>query len=326
MNILVTGGAGYVGSIVVEQLINEGYRVVVIDNLQQGHRSAVLPGVELIIADICDAEALDSAFARHNFDAVMHMAADTIVEYSITAPARYFQNNVAGGINLLSAMLKHHINGLIFSSSAAVYGEPRIVPVDEEHPQNPINSYGESKLMFERILGWYGKAYGINHISLRYFCAAGATELLGEDHHPETHLIPNVLKVALHKNSPVSIFGTDYPTSDGTCVRDFVHVIDIAKAHILAMEKLERLSGRIYNLGNSQGYSVMEVVKTVGQVTGGKIPVKVCPRRTGDPSVLVASSNRAKEELGWKPRFHQLQAIVESAWSWLREHPNGYEQ
>jgi len=325
MNILVTGGVGYVGSIVTEELLHKGYRVIILDNLQQGHKEASLPEAEFVLADICEAQALEDIFHRFEIDAVMHMAAETVVEYSMTDPKRYFHNNIVGGIDLLDAMLKHKVYKFVFSSSAAVYGEPRTTPIEEDHPKIPVNSYGESKLMFERILEWYGKAYGLKHISLRYFNAAGATKLLGEDHHPETHLIPNVLKAALDKNNPVSIFGTDYPTKDGSCVRDYVHVIDIAQAHILALEKIEQLSGKAYNLGNGEGYSVLEVVEAARKVTHAEIPVKISPRRAGDPAVLVASSSRAKEELGWRSKFPELEAIVESAWKWMKKHPKGYE-
>jgi len=325
MNVLVTGGAGYVGSIITQELLKEGHRIIVLDNLQQGHRDAVPPGVDFTLADICHKEDLGQVFGNFAIEAVMHMAAETVVEHSMTDPRRYFQNNVVGGINLLDTMLKRNVRKLIFSSSAAVYGDPQSSPIEEEHPKNPINAYGESKLMFEHILDWYGKAYGLKHISLRYFNAAGASEHLGEGHHPETHLIPNVLKAARDGN-PVPVFGTDYSTKDGSCIRDYVHVIDIARAHILALEKLEGLSGRVYNLGNAKGYSVMEVIEAARQVTGIDIPVKPCPRRYGDPAVLVASSNRAKEELGWKPGFSNLEAIIKSAWKWMREHPNGYEQ
>ena len=247
-----------------------------------------------------------------------------MVEYSITDPKRYFQNNVIGGINLLEAMLKHEVSKLIFSSSAAVYGEPETTPISEHHAKVPVNSYGESKLMFERILDWYGKAYGLKHISLRYFNAAGASERFGENHRPETHLIPNVLKAAWDKSSPVTIFGTDYSTEDGSCIRDYVHVIDIAQAHILALEKVVELSGKAYNLGNGEGYSVSEVVTTARKVTKADIPIRICPRRSGDPAVLVASSSRAKSELGWTPVFPDLERIIESSWKWIRQHPNGY--
>jgi len=326
MNVLVTGGAGYVGSIVTERLLREGHKVIVLDNLQQGHKEAVLPPAEFVLTDICDTASLESVFCRFKIDAVMHMAAETVVEYSMTDPKRYFHNNLVGGIDLLNAMLKHGVDKIIYSSTAAVYGEPRSIPIEENHPEAPINSYGESKLMFERILEWYGRAYGLRHIFFRYFCAAGATELLGEDHRPETHLIPNVLKAALDGNNPVSVFGTDYPTKDGSCIRDYVHVVDIAQAHLLALEMIGDLSGNIYNLGNGKGYSVLEVIKTAEEVAGVKIPVKFCPRRLGDPATLVASSERAKRELGWKPQFSKLGSVIESAWRWLKGHPDGYKQ
>lgn len=324
MNILVTGGAGYVGSVITEGLLDKGHKVIVLDNLQQGHKEAVLPEAEFSLADICDAWAVKDVFRRAKIDAVMHMAAETVVEYSISDPKRYFQNNVVGGINILEAMLKHDVSKLIFSSSAAVYGEPETTPISEHHAKAPVNSYGESKLMFERILDWYGKAYGLKHISLRYFNAAGASERFGEDHRPETHLIPNVLKAAWDKSGPVAIFGADYPTNDGSCIRDYVHVIDIAQAHILALEKVKELSGKVYNLGNSEGYSVFEVVTTARKVTRTDISMRICPRRSGDPAVLVASSRRAKSELGWIPEFPDLESIVQSAWRWMRQHPNGY--
>lgn len=325
MNILVTGGAGYVGSVVTKELEKQRHRVIVLDNLQQGHREAVPSGSELIVADIRKAEVLDKAFHQAKIDAVMHMAAESVVEYSLTDPRRYFQSNIIGGIKLLDSMLKYGISKLIFSSSAAVYGEPHNVPITEDHPQMPLNAYGESKLIFERILKWYGRAYGLKHISLRYFNAAGATEHLGEDHRPETHLIPNVLKAAL-KNSPVTIFGTDYPTKDGSCIRDYVHVIDIAEAHVSALEKVDELSGGSYNLGNGDGYSVLQVMAEARQVTKIEIPSRVSRRRLGDPAVLVASSDRARAELGWKPKFSDLETIIQSAWQWLREHPDGYKE
>ncbi len=325
MNILVTGGAGYVGSVVTKELVKQRHRVIVLDNLQQGHREAVPSGSELIVADIHKAEVLDKAFHQAKIDAVMHMAAESVVEYSLTDPRRYFQSNIIGGIKLLDSMLKYSISKLIFSSSAAVYGEPRNVPITEDHPQMPLNAYGESKLIFERILKWYGRAYGLKHISLRYFNAAGATEHLGEDHRPETHLIPNVLKAAL-KNSPVTIFGTDYPTKDGSCIRDYVHVIDIAEAHVSALEKVDELSGGSYNLGNGDGYSVLQVMAEARRVTKIEIPSRVSRRRLGDPAVLVASSDRARAELGWKPKFSDLETIIQSAWQWLREHPDGYKE
>ncbi|MFC1924385.1 UDP-glucose 4-epimerase GalE [Chloroflexota bacterium] len=323
---MVTGGAGYVGSIVAERLIQQGYNVIVLDNLQQGHESAVLQTAEFIRGDSSDREILEGLFGGFQIGAVMHMAAETVIEYSMTDPKRHFENNVAGGIALLDAMLKNGVFKFIFSSSAAVYGEPRSVPIEEDHPKEPINAYGESKLMLERILHWYGKAYGLKHISLRYFNAAGASQLLGEDHHPETHLIPNILKAALDKNNPVPLFGTDYPTKDGTCIRDYVHVTDIAQAHVLALENIEGLTGRAYNLGNSQGYSVLEIVETVRKIAGVDIPTRISPRRPGDPAVLVASSARAKAELGWNPRLSDIETIIGNAWKWFKENPKGYKK
>jgi len=325
MNILVTGGAGYVGSVVTEELINAGCDVVVLDNLQQGRRKAVLEGAKFAVGDICNTEDLDGVFKDNKLDAVMHMAAETVVEYSVTDPKRYFRNNIVGGLNLLDAMLRYGIYKFIFSSSAAVYGEPVDVPIKEGHPKVPLNSYGESKLVFERVLAWYGRAYGLKHISFRYFNAAGASERLGEDHRPETHLIPNVLKAALDTNRPVHIFGNDYPTRDGTCVRDYVHVIDIAQAHILALLKLDELGCGVYNLGSGDGYTVLEVVEEARKVSGVDIPVIYSPRRAGDPTVLLANSTRARSELGWRPRFPELGAIVKSAWRWIDQHPEGYE-
>ncbi len=326
MNILVTGGAGYVGSIVAEKLLKQGHRVTVLDSLQQGHRQAVPSGAELIVADICQVGSLDKVFHQAKVDAVMHMAAETVIEYSMTDPSRYFHINVAGGTNILDTMLKYNVLKFVFSSSAAVYGEPQDIPIREDHLKIPLNAYGESKLMFERILQWYGRAYGLKHISLRYFNAAGASERLGEDHQPETHLIPNVLKAALNKNGPVAIFGADYPTPDGSCIRDYVHVVDIAQAHILALEKVDELSGRGYNLGNGKGYSVFEVVAAAKRITKTAIPTQISQRRSGDPAVLVASSGRVQAELGWQPEFPELESVVESAWRWLREHSEGYKE
>ncbi len=315
MNILVTGGAGYVGSVVTDGLLAAGHRVTVIDNLQQGHRQAVSDSAEFVVADICDADSLGTLFQHLRIDAVMHLAAETVVEFSTTDPKRYFVTNIVGGVNLLNTMLKHGVLRIVFSSSAAVYGEPVQSPIDERHPKEPINAYGLSKLQFEQILGWYGKAYGLKHVSFRYFNAAGATDRLGEDHQPETHLIPNVLRAALN-GTPVSVFGTDYPTKDGSCVRDYVHVVDIARAHVLALDKMDTLKSAAYNLGNGDGYSVLEVVNAAGRVTGADIRAKLCPRRSGDPAVLVASSNRAKLELGWEPLFPELEKILDSAWRW----------
>ncbi len=326
MKVLVTGGAGYLGSIIASELLSNGYEVIVLDNLQQGHKEAVPLGAEFILSDICNSRALAEVFRQFKIDAVVHMAAETVTEYSTTDPKRFFKTNITGGINLLNTMLEHAVNRLIFSSSAAIYGQPQAGNkyLEEDHPKNPINAYGESKLIFERILKWYRIAYGLKHISFRYFNAAGATESLGEYHHPETHLIPNVLKVALNGMGSVQIFGADYPTKDGSCIRDYIHVVDIAQAHILALDKLDILSGQAYNLGNGRGFSVIEVIETAKSVTEVNIPVTVSHRRDGDPSVLVASSSQAELELGWKPEFPDLESIVESAWRWSKKYPNGY--
>ncbi len=323
MNVLVTGGAGYVGSVVADELARSGHHIIIIDNLQQGHKQSISGNADFVLADICDAGALDTIFQRFRIDAVMHMAAETIVEYSTTDPRRYFHTNIIGGINLLDAMLRHNVNRIVFSSSAAVYGEPQTAPIEENHPKNPINSYGLTKLQFEQIMGWYGRAYGLRHISFRYFNAAGATDRLGEDHHPETHLIPKVLKAATTR-TPISVFGTDYQTKDGSCIRDYVHVLDIARAHILALEKLDTPASAAYNLGNGQGYSVLEVIRTASKVTGIDIMTKMSPRRAGDPAVLVASSDRARSDLGWRPQFPELETIIEGAWRWTGVRLHGY--
>jgi len=324
MNILVTGAAGYIGSIVTEQLLREGNRVIALDNLQQGHREAVAPEAIFIKVDLADSEALDDVFRHYQIEAIMHLAAETVVEYSMTDPGRFFRTNVVSGINLLDTMLRHKVNRLIFSSTAAVYGEPETIPVEETHPLRPVNAYGESKLMFERILQWYGQAYGLKSISLRYFNAAGASEGYGYDHHPATLLIPVVLKVALGQSDYVPIYGTDYPTRDGSCIRDYIHVLDIASAHLLALKHLDSPVSKVYNLGNGEGYSVIEVIETARRVTGAKIPSRACSRRAGDPVALVASSRLAKSELEWQPRYPDLESIVESAWQWQKKHPDGY--
>ena len=322
---MVAGGAGYVGSIVAEELLNQGYEVLVLDNLRQGHREAVPRRARFLFADICDPVSLNEVFGSHSIDCVVHMVAETVVEYSLTDPGRYFQNNLVGGINLLNVMIDKGVKRLIFSSSAAVYGEPRKLPIREDHPKNPINAYGESKLAFERILESYKRAYGLKYISLRYFNAAGASRDLGEDHHPETHLIPNILKVALGQAGHVNIFGTDYPTRDGSCIRDYIHVLDIARAHILAISALENNEkDRVYNLGNGEGYSVLEVIEAARKVTGADIPAVIHPRRQGDPAVLVANSALAKRELRWQPTHSSLENIIETAWQWQKNHPKGY--
>lgn len=325
MRVLVTGGAGYVGSVVAGALLTAGHEVLVLDNLQQGHQEAVPKGARFILADIRRPRVIDKVLRRFNVDAVMHMAAETAVGISTTDPEKHFRTNICGGIEVLSAMVKHKVRKLIFSSTAAVYGEPQAIPIDETHPRNPINAYGLSKYCFEQILGWYGTAYGLRHISLRYFNAAGATALLGEDHQPETHLVPRVLSAALQKK-PVSVFGTDYPTADGTCVRDYIHVADIARAHVMALNQIDRLHGRAYNLGNQKGCSVLEVVNSARRITGIGIQTNLCPRRPGDPAILVADSRSIESDLGWRPELPDLDSMTADAWKWMTNHTAGYGQ
>lgn len=324
MKVLVTGGAGYIGSAVVERLLKQGHEPVVYDNLSKGHSAAVAPEAVFIQADLQDSDLLIRSLEGHNIEAVIHMAADSLVGESVSDPLKYFKNNTCGTASLLGAMLKVGVKKIVLSSTAAVYGSPETMPITEETPQNPTNPYGESKLMIERMLRWCDEAYGLRYVSLRYFNAAGATERCGEDHDPETHLIPNVLKVAAGKAEHVNVFGEDYPTPDGTCMRDYVHVIDLADAHILALNVMERRS-EIYNLGYGSGYSVAEVVEMARQVTGRRISTEAAPRRAGDPPVLIASPDKIMRDLGWNPRHSELDRIIESAWRWHLAHPNGYE-
>ena len=325
-NILVVGGAGYIGSYMAKYLSKSGYTPVVLDNLVCGHREAAKYG-PLFHGSMNDANLLEEIFSAHPISAVMHFAAFCYVGESVQFPAKYYQNNVANTLALLEVMLKMKVNRFIFSSSCAIYGDPVEIPMTEEHPQKPINPYGRTKLIVEEILDDYRQAYGLEAISLRYFNAAGADPdgELGEDHDPETHLIPLVLKTALGQRAHVDIFGNDYPTADGTCIRDYIHIEDLARAHLLALERmLAGLSGRAYNLGSARGYSVMEVMEVCRRVTGKEIPARVVARRPGDPAVLVSSSQKALEDLGWKPDFPDLETIVETAWNWHRNHPDGY--
>jgi UDP-glucose 4-epimerase len=331
MNILVTGGAGYIGSVVVEELIRKGERVTILDNLSQGHRPAVHPQAELVVGDLADPETLEGLFARRNLDAVMHFASHTLVGESMQRPLKYVGDNVANGLNLLRAMVEHGVRRFILSSTANLFDRPARIPIDEEERIVPGSPYGESKLILERILYWLDRIHGLRYAALRYFNAAGATATRGEDHHPETHLIPLVLQVALGKRNQIEVYGTDYPTRDGTCVRDYIHVLDLAQAHILALYALDddaqggrKGSSRTYNLGNGQGYTVREVIETARQVTGHPIPAVDGPRRPGDPPELVAGSEKIRRELGWHPRFPALHDIVQSAWDWHRTHPDGY--
>ena len=324
MKVLVTGGAGYIGSVVVEELIREGDQVTVLDNLYQGHRAAVHPQAEFALADLADAGAVNDLFARQNFDAVMHFAANSLVGESVQNPLKYVGDNVVNGINLLQAMNQYGVRRFILSSPANLFDQPEELPITEEEQIIPGSPYGESKFILERMLHWLDRIHGLRYAALRYFNAAGATAQRGEDHSPETHLIPLVLQVALGQREQIQVYGNDYPTRDGTCVRDYIHVIDLAQAHILALRALDEGS-RTYNLGNGQGYTVREVIETARQVTGHPIPAVDTPRRPGDPPELVAGSGKIRRDLGWQPRFPDLHDIVQSAWNWHRTHPRGYE-
>jgi UDP-glucose 4-epimerase len=319
MRVLVTGGAGYIGSVVTEELVNDGHDVVVYDNLSKGHRGAVVEGAAFVEGDLLDADKLRQTLNDNRTDAVIHMAAFSLVGESVEKPAKYYQNNVVAGLVLLDTMRDCGVSRIVFSSTAATYGEPEKQPIVESDPTNPTNPYGESKLTFERAMNWYERAYGLRYASLRYFNAAGASEKCGEDHDPETHIIPITLQAATGKRPHVEIFGDDYPTADGTCIRDYIHVIDLARAHILALDVLSERSA-IYNLGcGGDGYSVRDVIETAKRVTGKEIPVRMGPRRAGDPAVLIASSDKIKSELGWQPQFQDLGVIIESAWKWMAD-------
>lgn len=325
MRILLTGGAGYIGSIVSEQLIERGHHVVVFDNFYQGHRTAVHPEAELVQGDLCDRSALRQVFSTHPVDAVMHFASYTLVGESMQKPFMYVGDNVTNGLNLLQEMLAHDVRRFILSSTANLFDRPAKIPIAEDERIVPGSPYGESKYLLERILAWLDRTAGLHYAALRYFNAAGASPRFGEDHDPETHLIPLVLKVALGKLPEIKIFGDDYPTPDGTCVRDYIHVIDLAEAHILALEALDQGS-RMYNLGNGQGFSVREVVETARRVTGRPIPEVKIERRPGDPATLIASADKIRSELGWQPKYPDLESIVRTAWEWHLNHPNGYEK
>jgi UDP-glucose 4-epimerase len=324
MHILLTGGAGYIGSICVEQFINTGHRITVFDNLSEGHRRAVDPRAELIVGDLQNRCDIEDALEKSKPDGVMHFAANALVGESMINPSKYFRNNVTAGVNLLDAMTAVGCRKFVFSSTCATFGVPERVPIDETTSQNPINPYGESKLMFEKVLRWYDEIHGLKYAALRYFNAAGASERYGEDHRIETHLIPNILKVALGQKPQVEVFGTDYPTPDGTCVRDYIHILDLAEAHMLALESLADGKSAKYNLGTGGGTSVREVIDACRKVTGRKIAVAEKPRRPGDPPRLIAGSEKIKSELGWKPKFQDISKIVESAWKWHLANPDGY--
>jgi len=324
MNILVTGAAGYVGSVCAAELVRQRHRVVGYDDLTAGHRQAVVAQVQFVRGDIADREKLKRVCKKHQIEAVMHFAASALVDESIRNPHLFYRNNVSGTLSLLEVLTELKIQKLIFSSSAAVFGEPTSVPIREDHPTSPVNPYGETKLVIERALAWYHAAYGINCAALRYFNAAGATGDLGEDHRPETHLLPRLLAAASDPNVSFEIYGDDYPTADGTCIRDFVHVLDIAQAHILVLRFLPKLGLRIYNIGHGKGYSIRGVVKAVEETAGRRIEVRIGGRRPGDPAVLVASARKLNRELKWEPRHSDLNTIIRSAWAWKQKHPKGY--
>jgi UDP-glucose 4-epimerase len=328
MAILVCGGAGYIGSHMVAALLEKGKEVVILDNFQKGHKDAVLGG-KIYEGDLRDRKILDKVFTENKIDAVIDFAADSLVGESVVEPLKYFENNVSGTLSLLHAMKDYDVKYIVFSSTAATYGEPENIPILENDKTFPTNPYGESKLTVEKILKWCDNAYGIKYTALRYFNAAGAHESgkIGEDHKPETHLIPLILETALGKREKIMIFGDDYKTEDGTCIRDYIHVMDLASAHLLALDRLIKGGeSRIYNLGNGKGFSVKDVIETARRVTGREIKAEVAPRRAGDPAILIASSQKAIDELGWEPKFNSLETIIETAWKWHVNHPNGYEK
>ena len=322
MKILVVGGAGYIGSICTELLLDEGHEVAVFDNLGEGHRRAVDSRANFIIGDLADRGQIEVALSGLRPDAVMHFAASALVGESMRDPSKYFRNNISNGLNLLDAMVATRVDRLVFSSTCAIFGPPERVPIDETAPARPINPYGESKLAYEKILRWYDEIHDLKFVSLRYFNAAGASGSFGEDHRVETHLIPNVLKVALGQKPHAEIYGTDYETPDGTCIRDYIHITDLARGHILA---LNMGRSEYYNLGTGGGSSVHEVIAACRKITGQKIDTVEKPRRLGDPQRLIASTEKIKRELGWKPQFQSLDRIIESAWRWHQKFPNGYE-
>ena len=327
MAILVCGGAGYIGSHTVYQLINKGEEVVIVDNLQTGHRSALNPKAKFYEGDIRTSEILDKIFTENKIEAVIHFAANSLVGESMQKPLLYFNNNVYGMQILLESMVKHKVDKIVFSSTAATYGEPERVPILETDRTLPTNTYGETKLTMEKMMRWVSLADGVHYISLRYFNAAGALEdgSIGEDHHPETHLIPLILQVPLGKRDHITIFGDDYDTPDGTCLRDYIHVLDLAEAHILALEHL-RKGGEsdIFNLGSGKGFSVKEMIETAKKVTSKDIKVEMGERRAGDPAKLIASAEKAHRILGWTPKFDDVEIIIKTAWTWHSKHPNGY--
>jgi len=325
VNILVTGAAGYIGSICAEVLLKRGMKVIALDSLIEGHGAAVPAAAKFCQVDLGNRKDLESVFSQHKIDAVMHFAAEALVAKSVREPSIFYATNVACGVNLLDAMTRHGVRKFIFSSTAATYGEPHKVPIPEDHPKAPINPYGKSKLVFEGILADYKAYTGLHYVCLRYFNAAGASAERGEHHRTETHLIPRVLDAASGLLPFVDVFGTDYPTPDGTCVRDYIHILDIADSHVRALEEIERVSGEAFNVGNSRGFSILEVIDAAEKITGRKIPRKLGPRRPGDPAVLVASKEKLKNTLGWEAKHSSLEEIIQSAWAWRQKHPRGYD-
>ncbi|MBR1729070.1 MAG: UDP-glucose 4-epimerase GalE [Selenomonadaceae bacterium] len=328
MAILVCGGAGYIGSHAVHQLVDKGEEVVIVDNLQTGHRGAINPKAKFYEGDIRNSEVLDKIFTENKIEAVIHFAANSLVGESMKKPLLYFNNNVYGMQILLESMVKHNIDKIVFSSTAATYGEPERVPIMEEDRTFPTNTYGETKLTMEKMMKWVSLANGVRYVSLRYFNAAGALDdgSIGEDHHPETHLIPLILQVPLGKRDHITIFGDDYDTPDGTCLRDYIHVIDLADAHILALNYLRNGGeSNIFNLGNGKGFSVKEMIAAAEKATGQKIKVEMGERRAGDPAQLIASSDKARKILGWTPKYTDVEIVIKTAWTWHKNHPNGYE-